>query len=95
MRKRLCYTLLKAATEEFTSDIFFIETDVAGYSSLQKSNKVTIVRDLTASISASFTASFSVDLIGKFPCHFITRTLLGFSLIPYAFMKVTELVSVE
>ena len=68
---------------------------MAGYSSLQKSNTVTIVRDLAANISASFTPSFSVDLIGKFPCHFITRTLLGFSLIPYAFMKVTELVSVE
>ena len=68
---------------------------MAGYSSLQKSNTVTIVRDLTVNISASFTASFIVDLIGKFPCHFITRTLLGFSLIPYAFMKVTELVSVE
>ena len=64
---------------------------MAGYSSLQNSNTVTIVRDLTANISASFTASFSVDLIGKFSCHFITRTLLGFSLVPYAFMKVTEL----
>ena len=65
---------------------------MAGYSGLQKSNTVTIVRDLTANISASFTASFSVDLIGKFPCHFITRTLLGFALVPYAFMKGAELV---
>ena len=47
---------------------------MAGYSSLQKSYTVTIVRDLTVNIDASFRASFSVDLIGKFPCHFITRT---------------------
>ena len=65
---------------------------MAGYSSLQKSNTVTIVRDLTASISASFTASFSVDLIGKFPCHFITRNLTRLLACSYAFMKVTELV---
>ena len=65
---------------------------MAGYSSLQKSNTVTIVRDLTASISASFTASFSVDLMRQISLPFYNSNLSRLLACSYAFMKVTELV---
>ena len=69
VRKRLCYALLKAAKSSLQTFSLLRPTwpDTQVYT-------VTIVRDLTVNIDASFKASFSVHLIGKFPCHFITRT---------------------